>query len=121
MGRVEYFDVLGRIIEKSCTQAHPVLVRFKDLIVPAALTSFPEFRVIRKRSEGHRSESELIVHLHDRCTGGDAEYLCVREFLSGKLEYTCLYSHCQSEASEGVCYDEAGVCDIFLAAPCLDI
>ena len=98
-----------------------MLIGFKYFIVPAALAAFPEFRVVSKRCKCHRTEAQLIVHLHNRRSGGYAEYLCIREHFARVLEYPSLYPHRESDASEAMCHYKSGIGYILLSSPGLYI
>ena len=95
-----------------------MFIRFQYLVVSAALTAFPEFRVVCQCGEGYRSEAELIIHLHYSCSCSDAKDLGIRESFAGELEYPLLYSHCQTDTSELMGNDQSGVGDVFFPAPC---
>ena len=73
--------MLVRVIEKPGAQAHSVIVLLQYGEVAAALAAFPELGVVGELRERHRSESQLVVHLHYSGSGRDAEYFGVGEQL----------------------------------------
>ena len=110
-----------RIEEQTGAKAQPVFVAGEDVEIPAALTAFPEFGIVGEFGERHRPETEFVIHFHYRRTGGYRENLRVREKLAGEDESLLLDAFRKPDATESVCYDEAGIGDERLSSPAFNV
>ena len=115
------FQMLLRVVEQACANAHLVVVALEYVEMAASFAAFPEFGVVGKFGERHRTEAEFVVHLHHCGTRGDGEDLCIREEPSGKEEGLLLDAFRNAHTAECVGNDESGIGHETFPAPGFNI
>lgn len=67
--------MLRRIIEKTRTEAHFIIITLKNVKIATSAAALPKLFIIGELGKGYRMKPQVVIDLHYCKTGGDAEYL----------------------------------------------